>query len=99
MISVKLVSEVEFKIDSILQVVLEHLKELRKVINASQEELKKKLSTSQDKLVACREHKKDICTGQEELASEISDIKAAKSEFEETIRRARQTVKWCFGSG
>lgn len=81
MISVKLVSEVEFKMDSILQVVLEHFKELTKVINASQEELKK-----------------DICTGQEELASEICDIKAAQGEFDKTIKRARQTVKWCFGS-
>jgi hypothetical protein len=40
MISVKLVSEVDIKMDPILQVVLEHLKELRKAISASQEELK-----------------------------------------------------------
>jgi hypothetical protein len=47
------------------------------------------MSTSQDKSLASQELKKDICIGQE-LKREISDIKAAQSEFEKTIRHARQ---------
>jgi hypothetical protein len=52
------VSKVGFKMDSILHVVLEQLKELRKDIRANQENVKTEMSISQDKLVNCQELKK-----------------------------------------
>jgi hypothetical protein len=53
--------------DSILQVVLEQLKELKKDIRTNQEKVKREMSISQDKLVNCQELKKDTSSGQEDL--------------------------------
>jgi hypothetical protein len=66
----QLVSEVGLKMYLTLQAVLEQLKEPEKDTGIILEELKKEISTSQDKLQD--ELKMDIFTGQELLRKDIS---------------------------
>jgi FtsZ-binding cell division protein ZapB len=70
MIHGKLVSEVGFKTDAILQVVLEQLKELKKDMSASQE-LRKDICTSQEEL---KSEISDINAAQSEFKETITDV-------------------------